>query len=209
MTSSTPRRLLAGATVIVAATMPLMAMGGKVVEVRRGASHVRAAIELKDAFAAEQRKVLEQGNALHVRVEAGVWEDRAVWDRLVEQPRVAVFRIVRQPAGAAIVVVDNRGGEVTHKPYPNPMRLEVDVCALDKLADDAKYYLDGIVTIGTLSEDELYDANEAVFGRDDGPAGLKSVGKFLLNTVLQISDYVRSSSAKVHSSGFTLKQLRP
>jgi hypothetical protein len=185
-----------------------MAMGGRVAEVRGASGHVRAAIELRDAFGTEQRQVLEQGNALHVRVEAGVWEDRSVWDRPVEQARVSVFRIIRQPDGAAIAVLDTGGGEVTYKPYPNPLTLDVDLCALDKLSADAKYYLDGIVTIGTLSDDELVDANEAVFGREDDPAGLKRVGKFLLNSVLQISDYVRSASAKVRSSKFTVQQLR-
>lgn len=193
-----------------AATLPLIAMAGKVAEVRHASGRVRAAIELRDAFGAEQREVLERGNALHVRVEAGIWEDRAVWDRLVEQPRIAVFRIVRQPGGAAIAVLDNHGGELTFKPYPDPLRLDIEVCALDRLVADGKYYLDGLVTIGTLSDEELSDANEAVFGRDDeGPAGLKRVGKFLLNSVLQISDYVRSTSTNLRSNRFTLAQVRP
>ncbi len=196
------------AVLTLAATVPLLAMGGKVAEVRGAAGHVRAAIELRGAFGSDQRHALERGIPLHVRVEAGVWEDRAVWDRLVEQPRVAVFRVVRQPDGAAIAVLDSGGGAVTYKPYPDPLTLDIDSCALDKLSDGAEYYLDGIVTIGTLSEDELDDANEAVFGRDDGPAGLKRVGKFLLNSVLRISDYVRSASTKVRSNRFTVTQLR-
>ena len=208
MRRSTRCRICAGVALAFSATLPLIAMGGKVADVRGASGHVRAAIELRDLFGPEQRQILERGNALHVRVEAGIWEDRAVWDRLVEQPRVNVFRIIRQPNGAAIAVLDSGGGELTYKPYPNPVTLDVDLCPIDKLSDGAKYYLDGVVTIGTLSDEELNDANEAVFGRDDDAAGLKRVGKFLLNSVLQIGDYVRSASTNVRSNRFTLKQLR-
>jgi hypothetical protein len=79
---------------------------------------------------------------------------------------------------------------------------------VDALADGSKYYLDAAVTIGTLDDDELSEANEAVFGPDNGPAGLKRVGKFLLNAVLQVSDYVRSVSARVRSDRFTGAQLK-
>ncbi len=200
--------MLLAAAIVCAAALPLFAMGGKVAGVRGVSGRVRAAIELRDAFARDQRQILERGNALHVRVEAGVWEDRAVWDRLVEQPRITVFRIIRQPAGTLIAVFDAGGGAVTYKPYPDPLTLAVDLCALDRLARDAKYYLEGVVTIGTLSDEELTEANEAIFGReDDGPPGLKQVGRFILNSVLQISDYVHSTSTKVRSNRFTLAEL--
>jgi len=182
-------------------------MGGKVAEMRATSGRVQAAIELGDAFGTAQRAALERGGTLHVRIEAGVWEDRPIFDRAVEAPRVATFRVVRQPNGAAIAVVDRQGGVATYKPYPDRLTLAVDVCTIDKLEKDAKYYLDAAVTIGSLGEDELDEANEAVFGRDDDPAGLKRVGKFLLNSVLQVKDYVGSVSTQIHSGRFTAAQL--
>ena len=185
----------------------LFALDGTIVRLRAVAGHVRAAIELRDAFPADLRQILERGGTIHVRIEAALWEDRAFWDRAIETPRVTVFRIVRQPTGQAIAVVDAGGGAVTYPPYPNPLTVDVDLGPADRLSDAARYYVDGDVTIGTLSEEEADEAEE-VFGRDSEPAGLKSIGKFLLNTVLQISDYVRSVSADLRSSRVTGAELR-
>jgi hypothetical protein len=208
------RRRAAGvlaAVLVIMLTMAdarVTALGATVAQVRAVSGHVRAAIDLSGAFPPELRRILEQGGTLHLRIESALWEDRALWDRAVEPPRVTVFRIVRQPNGAALAVIDAGGGAVTYRPYPDPVTIDVDLGGVDALADGSKYYLDAAVTIGTLDDDELSEANEAVFGRDNGPAGLKRVGKFLLNAVLQVSDYVRSVSAKVRSDRFTGAQLK-
>jgi hypothetical protein len=76
------------------------------------------------------------------------------------------------------------------------------------LSDAARYYLNAVVTIGSLEEDEIEEANAAVFGEDDGPAGLKRIGKFLLNAVLQVSDYVRSVSTTIRSGNYGGRQLK-
>lgn len=185
----------------------LFALEGTVARLRAVEGHVRAAIELREAFPADLRDVLERGGPIHVRVEAALWEDRALWDRVVEAPRVTVFRISRQPNGQAIAVVDAGGGTVLYPPYPNPLTVDVDLGAVDRVASNSRYYVDGVVTIGTLGEEEADEADE-VFGRDTGSAGLKSVGKFLLNTVLQLSDYVRSVSADIRSRRITGAELK-
>jgi hypothetical protein len=191
------------------ASVPLLAIEGKISDVRVESGEVRAAIDLARPFGDAQRAILERGGTLHVYVQAGVWEDRAVFDRVVESPRITTFRIIRQPNGAAIAVVNTGGALVTYKPYPDKLRLEVSACGFARLETDASYYVDGVVTIGTLSPEELEEANEAVFGRDEDPAGLKRVGKFLLNSVLQMKDYVDRVSTQVRSSRFTIKSLRP
>jgi hypothetical protein len=186
----------------------LWALAGRVARVRAVSGQIRAAIELRDAFPDRLREVLEQGGTLHVRVDAGLWEDRPMWDRAVEAQHVTAFRILRQPNGAAIAVIDSGGGVATYPPYPQPLVLDVDVGSADKLDDTARYYLNAAVSVGSLDEEELSEANEAVFGRDDGPAGLKRVGKFLLNTVLQVSDYVRSVSTEIRSERYVGAQLK-
>jgi hypothetical protein len=80
---------------------------------------------------------------------------------------------------------------------------------MDQLGPDAKYYIDGTVTIGTLGEDDLEEASEAVFGGNDDRAGLKRVGKFLLNSVLQVKDYVDSVSTQVRSGSFSKAAVKP
>lgn len=201
------RAALVTVLVVAAAAVP-SAFGGRVAQVRAVAANVRAAIELRDAFPESLRQVLERGGTLHVRVEGALWEDRALWDRPLEPPRVSVFRIVREPAGSAIAVVDTGGGTTLYRPYPDPLTIDVDLGAAAALVDTAKYYFDGVVTIGTITEEDVEEANEAVFGRDNGPAGLKRIGRFLLNTVLQVSDYVKSVTAKVRSGRLTGAQIK-
>jgi hypothetical protein len=193
---------------LLLASVEALAVGGKVLELRTASGRLVAAVELSDPFSSSHRAILEKGGALHVRIEAAVWEDRAIFDRPVEGPRVSVLRVIRKPDGSAIGLVDQNGTLTTYKPYPNRLRLELDTCALTHLADDARYYVDAAVTIGSLGEDELDEANEAVFGGED-PAGLKRIGKFLLNSVLQVKDYVGSASTDVRSSRFTKKSLKP
>lgn len=202
-------RLVAITALSTLATVPLLALGGRVAAVRANSGRVHAAIDIEGAFGATQRTILERGGTLHIRVEAGVWEDRAVFDRAVESAHVTIFRVIRNPNGSALGLVDPGGTVVTYKPYPDRLTLEVDTCALDQLDRDAKYYVDGTVTIGSLGEDELDEASEAVFGREDDPAGLKRVGKFLLNSVLQVKDYVDSVSTEIRSGRFSRKTLRP
>jgi hypothetical protein len=184
------------------------ALGGKIAQVRAVSGQVRAALELRDAFPSEMRQVLERGGTLHLRVEAALWEDRPAWDRAVEGERVTVFVVLRESGGTRIRVVDSGGGATTYSGYPEPLAIDVDLAATDKLSDAARYYLNAVVTIGSLGDDEIEEANEAVFGRDDGPAGLKRIGKFLLNAVLQVSDYVRSVSTTIRSGRYTGAQLR-
>lgn len=193
---------------LLLASAETLAIGGKVAELRTASGRLHAAVELADPFSSAHRAILEKGGTLHVRIEAAVWEDRAVFDRPVDPPRVSTLRVIRKPDGSAIGVVDQTGALATYKPYPSRLRLELDICALTRLVDDTKYYVDTAVTIGSLGEDELDEANEAVFGGED-PAGLKRIGKFLLNSVLQVKDYVDSASTELRSNRFTKRSLKP
>jgi hypothetical protein len=198
--------LAIGALLVVAGAR-LAALDGRVVELRVVATEVRAAIELHEAFSSDMRRVLERDGTLHLRIEGALWEDR-FWDRTVEPARITVYRIVREPSGAALAVIDAGGGVVTYPPYPDPLTVHLDLAAREALALEAKYYFKGIVTLGTLSDDELREAQEVVFGEQTGGPGLRQVGRFLLSTVLQISDYVRSNSARVRSSTVTGADLQ-
>ena len=193
----------------VALTVPVFGFGGRVANLRAAGARVHASIAIDEPFGGTQRAILERGGTLHVRVEVGVWEDRAVFDRTIVPAHVTTFRVIRNPNGSAIALINPGGSVVTYKPYPARVSLDVDACGLDQLGLDAKYYVSGTITIGSLGEEELDEAGEAVFGRDDDPAGLKRVGKFLLNSVLQVKDYVDSVSASVRSDRFSKANLKP
>jgi hypothetical protein len=191
----------------VATTLGVAAFGGSVGRLRTVDGHVRAALELRDLFNDGVRRLLEQGGPLHVRVEAALWEDR-VWDRPLEPPRVTVFRIARQLPGTQIAVVDPGGGTATYPAYPDPLTIDVDLGAADTIDDDSQYYVSAEVTVGVLTDDAVEETNDALFGRDDGSPGLKSIGRFLLNTVLQISDYVRSETVTIRGRRVRGAQVR-
>jgi hypothetical protein len=182
-------------------------MDGKVSELRATAGSVRAAIELTDAFPQNLRSAMEQGVTLHLRVEAELWEDRT-WDRLVRPATVAAFRLSRLRDGKEVAIADVSGGLTSYPDYPSPLRVHVDLVPLDRIVEGARYYVNAVVTIGTLAEGEIADAGAAVFGKDDGSVGLKSAGRFILNTVLRVTDYMQSVTATVRSGKFAGKDIR-
>jgi hypothetical protein len=206
LSSYTRSAFIGGVLLVVPASAA--ALGGKVVELGANGAVVRAAIELTDAFPDKLRPALAQGGRLYLRVEAELWEDRLAWDRLVRPAAVAVFRISRARDGREIAVADVTGGLATYPDYPNPFVVRLDVSPLDRIVETARYYVSATATIGTLAERDIADAGEAVFGRDDGSVGLRSAGRFLLNTVLRITDYMQSVSASIRSGKMSGREIR-
>jgi hypothetical protein len=174
------------------------ALGGRVAELRAEGGVVRASLELKDAFPGNLREALDQGVTLHLRVEAALWEDR-LWDRLDAPAVVSGFRLSKQKDLRSVSIADVSGGLTTYPDYPEPLVIRVDVAPAGRLQDMARYYVESMVVLGTLAEGELADAGTAVFGRDDGSVGLKSAGRFVLNTVLRITDYMQSVTTTIRS----------
>jgi hypothetical protein len=189
--------------------MPVSAAGldGKVTELKANAGTVRAAIDLNEAFPAELRTAMEEGATLHVRVEAELWEDRT-WDRLVRPASVAAFRVSKRRDSKEVAIADVTGGLTSYPDYPNPLRLHVDLAPIERIVEEARYYVNAVVTIGTLAEGEIADAGAAVFGKDDGSVGLKTAGRFILNTVLRVKDYMQSVSATIRSGKFAGKDIK-
>ena len=160
-------------------------------------------------FPEKFRQILQSGGSLHMRVQAELWEDRPVWDRLVRPAIVTVFRIVRDPATAQIAISDAFGPVLSVAAYPDTVPLRVDVAPADAVAEGSRYYLRMIATVGTIAERDIKDTGEAVFGRDEGTVSLGKVGKFLFHAVLQVSDYLQSTSSDVRTRVFQGRELRP
>jgi hypothetical protein len=184
------------------------AMDARIVDVRRIGPTVRATIDLHDMFTPKFGEILGVGGALHVRVQAEIWEDRPLWDRLVRPALVTVFRIVRDPATSGIAISDAFGQVQASPDVPNPLSFRVDVVAADALQEKGRYYLRVSATVGTLAERDAAEAGEAVFGQDDGTVSLGKMGKMIFNAVLQATDYLQSVSAEARSRQFEGHELR-
>jgi len=171
-------------------------LGVQITEVRAVGPSLRAFIDLRDVFTEKFRSILQDGGRLHLRVQAEIWEDRPLWDKLVRPAIVSVFRIIRDPAHA--LTVSDAVGVVTSVPMSaTGMALRVEIAPTDSIDDNRKYYLRLVATIGTIEEKEIEDTGEAVFGRGESAVSVARVGKVLLNTVLQVNDYLQSVSAEV------------
>ena len=179
-------------------------------EVRAVGPSIRASIDLRDIFTEKFRSILEGGGRLHLRVQAEIWEDRPLWDKLVRPAIVSVFRIIRDPQSQ--LVVSDSVGVVASVPWSaSALSLRIEVAPSDAVDDNRKYYLRLVATVGTIEEKEIEGTGEAVFGRGESAVSVARVGKVLFNTVLQISDYLQSVSAQLQGPvmiGRDLKRKR-
>src|SRR5437867_7866122 len=115
---------------------------------------VTTTIELRDLLPDRFRKTLDDGGALHLRVQAELWESRPVWDRLVYPAIVRVFRFGRAVSGREISVNDSGGSTRTYPTAPNPLPVAMELGNSTRITASAKYYVHVMATRGTLAEKE-------------------------------------------------------
>jgi hypothetical protein len=142
---------------------------------------VPRAVELKDIVPDRFRRILDDNRALHLRIQAELWESRPVWDRLVYPAIIRVFRLTRSA------------------PPVDPMPLEVELGAMNRIDTAARYYVHVNATIGTLAEREADEVGDAVFGKSSEANGLGSLGRLMMRTAIQVNDYLQSVSAELKS----------
>lgn len=199
--------LIVGA-VLAGTTGRVLALEARILEVRAVGPMVRARIDLRDLFPQKFRDIVNGGGALHVRIQAELWEDRPLWDRVVRPALVSVFRIARDPATSRIAVSDAVGLVQSSDAVPDPLSLRVDVAPADAMGDDSRYYLRLMATIGTLAEKDIEAASDAAFGQDDGSVSIGTVGKVIFNAVLQATDYLQSVTTEATSARMTGREIR-
>jgi hypothetical protein len=194
---------------LTAASARGYALEASIMEIRIAGGAVHAAIDLRGTLPEKLRQVLQAGGALHVRLQAELWEDRPLWDRLVRPAAVTVYRIVQDPSTSHIAISDALGRITSHPTMPSPLQLRADVVPADAVSDDNRYYLRMIATIGTIAQRDVESTGEAVFGKDEGIVSVGKVGKFIFHAVLQATDYLQSVSAEARSRRFAGRELRP
>jgi len=165
-------------------------------DVRTPASAVTANLDVRDVLPDRFKKLIDDGGAVHLRIEAELWESRPVWDRLVYPAIVRVFRLGRAVSGIEISVNDSGGSTRTYPTAPNPLPVAIELGNSTRITASSKYYVHVMATLGTLAEREAEDVGDAVFGRESDSTGLGSLGRRLFRTAMKVSDYLQSVSAE-------------
>jgi hypothetical protein len=187
---------------------PADALETRVTELRVAGGGIRASLEIRDLFPVKFQGVLEEGNAIHLRLQIELWEDRPVWDKLAQPAVVTVFRIALDPSTRQVTVADSYG-EVSRQPaWQEPLTLRPDLGRADALSDTARYYVRVLATLGTLAEKETARATSAVFGDDDSAVSIAGMGKILFHAVLQVNAYLQSVSSDVRTRDVVGREVR-
>ena len=186
---------------------PAAALDARVTEIRVAGGSIRASIEIRDMFPQKFQSILEDGAAIHLRLQIELWEDR-MWDRLAQPAAVTVFRIVLDPATRQVKVADQYG-EVSRQPaWQEPLVLRLDLGRADALSDSGNYYVRVLATLGTVAEKESERAGNAVFGDDDSTVSLAGMGKMLFHAVLSVNDYLQSVSAESRTRNVSGREMK-
>jgi len=151
---------------------------------------VRASFDVRDLLPERFRKMLDDNGTLHLRLQVELWESRPVWDRLVYPAVVRVVRITRDALP------------------PESMPVDLEIGKSDRIVATSRYYLHVIATLGTLAERDVDTVGDAVFGRESEANGIGSLGRLVVRTALQISDYLQSVSAEARSRRMSGADLR-
>ena len=188
-------------------TAPAEALDARVTEIRVAGGSIRASIEIRDMFPQKFQSILQDGAAIHLRLQIELWEDR-MWDKLAQPAAVTVFRIVLDPSTRQVKVADQYG-EVSRQPaWQEPLALRLDLGRAEGISDSANYYVRVLATLGTVAEKESERASNAVFGDDDSTVSLAGMGKMLFHAVLSVNDYLQSVSAESRSRNISGREVK-
>lgn len=188
--------------------VPAFALETRLIEMRVAGGSLFAALELRDLFPARFQAILQDGAAIHLRLQLELWEDRPVWDKLANPSVVSVFRMVLDRQTNAVRVADQYG-EVSRQPaWQEPLSLRIDLGRPDGLADGARYYVRALATLGTIVEEQSAAASNAVFGDDDSSVSIAAMGKMLFRAVLTVNEYLQSVTSDIRSRRLTGRELK-
>jgi hypothetical protein len=193
------RAAVAAAWLLSAGASTASALDVRVKDVRVPAGNVVATIELRNLIPDKLRHVLDEGGALHLRVQTELWESRPVWDRLVYPAIVQVLRFAKMRTSRQFTIANSAGGEASYAALPNELAIDVVIGKADRVTRDARYYVHVIATLGSLRERDVDDVGDAVFGRPNEVNGLGAFGRMLFRKMIEISDYLESETAEARS----------
>ena len=200
--------ILAVAAAAAGFAAPASALELRLTEIRVAGGSLRAAIEVRDMFPQKFQAILEDGAAIHLRLQLELWEDRPVWDKLAQPATVTVFRIVLDPSTRQVRIADQYGEVSRQAAWQEPLALRLDLGRADTLAEPAAYYVRAYATLGTIAEKESERASNAVFGDDDSSVSIAAMGKMLFRAVLHVNEYLQSVSTEARTRNVTGRELK-
>jgi hypothetical protein len=205
------RRLIATAAVCAAAVSlaaPALAIEARVTRLRVAGSRVSAALEVADLLQDKFLKLVREGRAVFLQLEAALWEDRRVFDRIVIVIPPATWRLDRDAAGPGVLVQDHHGGLLRHADVRQPLPLAIDLGPAGRVADDAVYYVHAKITAATVDEQDIDRAGQAIFGDEQSGSGLTGLGRFVFRTLLRMGKYFESATTEVTSRRLSGREIR-
>jgi hypothetical protein len=190
------------------AATPALAVEARVTQLRVEGARIWTTVELRDLLRDNFLALVRQGRAIFVQLQADLWEDRRVFDRLVFTATPATYRVDGDASGTAIIVTDQYGGSAAQSDARAPLTLRIDVGQATRLADDRSYYVHAIVTAATVDERDIDQAGQAIFGEETSTSSLAGLGRFVFRTLLRMGKYLESASAEVTSRRVTGRDVR-
>jgi hypothetical protein len=158
---------------------------------------------LRDKFLS----LLRDGRAVFLQLEANLWEDRRVLDRVIIAAPPATWRVDQQ-ANNAITLQDHHGGSLTQPDIRQPLALRLDLGPADRVDDASSYYVHATLTAATVDERDIEQAGQALFGDEQTAQGLAGLGRFVFRTLLRMGKYFESATAETTSRRVSGKDIR-
>jgi hypothetical protein len=193
---------------IVSLPAPILALEARITNLRIAGPRVSAAVEVGDLLRDKFLKLVRDGRAVFLQLEAALWEDRRVFDRIVITTAPATWRLDRDAASSGVILQDQHGGSIRHPDIRQPLSLRVDLGPAARVADDATYYVNARVTAATVDERDIDRAGQAIFGDEQSGAGLASLGRFVFRTLLRMGQYLESATTEVTSRRVLGREIR-
>jgi hypothetical protein len=194
--------------VVVSLASPALAIEARVTRLRIAGSRVSAALELADLLQDKFLKLVRDGRAVFVQLEATLWEDRRVFDRIVITLPPATWRVDRDAAGPGVLLQDQHGGLLRHADVRVPLPLAIDLGPATRVTDDAVYYMHAKITAATVDEQDIERAGQAIFGDEQSGSGLSGLGRFVFRTLLRMGKYFESATTEVTSRRLSGREIR-
>jgi hypothetical protein len=205
------QRALAGLALcvsLVSSARAVLALEARVTEMRVTGTRLWAAIEVRDLLRDRFLELVRSGKAVFVQLEADLWEDRRVFDRMVLTTPPATYRIDPDVDTGGVILLDQYGGTSRQLDVRQPISLRVELGSADRVADDQTYYLHTLVTAATVDERDIDQAGATIFGTEESARGLAALGRFVFRTLLRMGKYFESAQAEVTSRRMSGRDIR-
>jgi hypothetical protein len=184
------------------------ALEARVIALRTSGTRLWTSIELRELLRDKFLALIRDGRAVFLELQADLWEDRRIFDRVVFTIPPTTYRVDPAVIGPGIVVTDQQGTSTGQPDAAAPLVLRVDMGPADRVDDERSYYVHALVTAASVEERDIEQAGQAIFGNDEAARGLAAIGLFVFRSLLRVGRYIERSSAETTSRQVTGREIR-